>query len=116
MKARFIFLIIALFTLVSSHLPIFKPNYLDESEIIHENAELGKVCETKDGSNVIISKRTDKDNPGKTLISKLDKNGNFIYKREEINLEYNMNAQIVQSKIYTGEDGYSLYYKCVKTK
>jgi hypothetical protein len=55
------FLIIALFTLVSSHLPIFKPNYLDESEIIHENAELGKVCETKDGSNVIISKRTGAD-------------------------------------------------------
>ena len=114
MKARFMFLIIALFTLVSSHLPIFKPNYLDESEIIHENAELGKVCETKDGSNVIISKRTgadDKEKTGKTLISKLDKNGNFIYKREEINLEYSMNAQIIQSKIHTGEDGYSLYYK-----
>ena len=115
MKDRFVFLILALFSLVSPTSLIPPRNFLDESEIIHENAELGKVAETKDGSNVIISKRTDTDKEkekiGKTLISKLDKNGNFIYKREEINLEYSMNAQIVQSKIHTGEDGYTLYYK-----
>ena len=111
MKARFMFLILALFSQVSSTSMFPAPTYLDLSEIIHENAELGKVAETKDGSNVIISKRTDKDNPGKTLISKLDKNGNFLYHREEINLEYSMNAQIVQSKIHTGEEGYTLYYK-----
>ena len=111
MKARFMFLILALFSQVSSTSMFPAPTYLDLSEIIHENAELGKVAETKEGSNVIISKRTDKDNPGKTLISKLDKNGNFLYHREEINLEYSMNAQIVQSKIHTGEEGYTLYYK-----
>ena len=41
MKARFMFLILALFSQVSSTSMFPAPTYLDLSEIIHENAELG---------------------------------------------------------------------------
>ena len=68
------------------------PQYIND--IIHESAELGKVSHNSDGSNLIISKMID--NKG-TLISKLDKNGNFLYRNTKINnLLYTGNAQIME--------------------
>ena len=109
MKARIVFLILSLFALASSTTLISAPTSLDISEIIHENAELGKVVEDKDGNNLITSKSVKES--GKTLLSKLDKGGNFLYHNSKINLEYSTNAQITQTKTITGEDGYSLYYR-----
>ena len=97
MKARFVFLILSLISLVSSQL---------SSQIIHTNSELGKVCETIDGKNVIISQRGEN-----ILMSKMDKKGNFDYHESIFKHPYSMNAKIVGSKIATGEDGYTFYYK-----
>ena len=97
MKARFVFLIITLFSLINSQL---------SSQVIHTNSELGKVCETNDGKNVIISQRGEE-----ILMSKMDKKGNFDYHESKFTHGYSMNAQIVGSKIATGEDGYTFYYK-----
>ena len=97
MKARFMFLILSLISLVSSQL---------SSQIIHTNSELGKVCETTDGKNVIISQRGEN-----ILMSKMDKKGNFDYHESIFKHPYSMNAKIVDSKISTGEEGYTLYYK-----
>ena len=93
MKDRFMFLILSLISLTSSQL---------SSQIIHTNSELGKVCETNDGKNLIISKRGDK-----ILISKIDKNGNFDYHQSQFDFGYSMKPKIVFSKISTGEDGYT---------
>ena len=97
MKARFVFLIITLVSLINSQL---------SSQVIHTNSELGKVCETNDGKNVIISQRGEE-----ILMSKMDKKGNFDYHESKFTHGYSMNAQIVGSKIATGEDGYTFYYK-----
>ena len=81
------------------------------NDIIHEGAELGKVCHLKDGQNVVISKKTDSE---KTLISKLDERGNYIYHNTELNLGYTGNAQIMESAIKEGQTqavGYTLYHK-----
>ena len=97
MKARFVFLLLTLISLVSSQL---------SSQIIHTNSELGKVCETKDGKNVIISQRGDS-----ILMSKMDKKGNFDYHESKFNHGYSMNSKIVASKISSGEEGYTFYYQ-----
>ena len=101
MKSRYIILILTL-SLCSCGTPVFK------DEIIHSNAELGKVCPLSDGSNLILSKRPGADI---TYISKLDSNANYIYHSNTINLAYTGNAQIMESKLTTGEKGYTLYHK-----
>ena len=106
MKAKnMIFLLICLIASISSNSLIFTPR--EKSQIIHENAELGKVCETKDGSNIILSKAKNKN----TLMSKMSSDGTFDYHRKELNIEYSTNAQIMESKTRRGEDGYTLYYQ-----
>jgi len=85
--------------------------FVYRNDIIHEGAELGKVCHLKDGQNVVISKKTDSE---KTLISKLDERGNYIYHNTELNLGYTGNAQIMESAIKDGQTqavGYTLYHK-----
>ena len=102
MKSSYIILL-ALFIYCSAQ--VYK------NDIIHEKAEFGKVSHNRDGSNLVISKLTD--NKG-ILISKLDKNGNFLYHNKQINnLVYTGNAQIMESRINDGEDqnGYTLYHK-----
>ena len=85
-------------------------SFVYRNDIIHEKAELGKVCHLKDGQNVIISKVLNKE---KTLISKLDDRGNYIYHNTELNLGYTGNAQIMESPINEGQTqtGYTLYHK-----
>ena len=68
MKSSHIILLL-LISLYSCANPVFK------NEIIHTNAELGKVCPTSTGDNLIISKSVGKDI---TLISKLNSNANYI--------------------------------------
>ena len=85
--------------------------FVYRNDIIHEGAELGKVCHLKDGQNVVISKKTDSE---KILISKLDERGNYIYHNTELNLGYTGNAQIMESAIKDGQTqavGYTLYHK-----
>ena len=101
MKSSYIILFLIL-SLCSCGTPVFK------DEIIHSNAELGKVCPLSDGSNLILSKRPGADI---TYISKLDSNANYIYHSNTINLAYTGNAQIMESKLTTGEKGYTLYHK-----
>ena len=101
MKSSHIILLL-LISLYSCANPVFK------NEIIHTNAELGKVCPTSTGDNLIISKSVGRDI---TLMSKLDSNANYIYHNKEINLAYSGNAQIMESKLTNGEDGYTLYHK-----
>ena len=101
MKSPYIILFLTL-SLCSCGTPVFK------DEIIHSNAELGKVCPLSDGSNLILSKRPGADI---TYISKLDSNANYIYHSNTINLAYTGNAQIMESKLTTGEKGYTLYHK-----
>ena len=104
MKSSYIILL-ALFICCLAENPQYR------NDIIHESAELGKVSHNSDGSNLIISKMID--NKG-TLISKLDKNGNFLYRNTKINnLLYTGNAQIMESRINDGENqnGYTLYHK-----
>ena len=79
-----------------------------KSEIIHTNAELGKVCQTSEGDNLILSKVPNKDI---TFMSKLDDEANYIYHNKSYNLRYTGNAQITQSKLSNGQDGYILYHK-----
>ena len=109
MKANIMFLISTLIALTFSTTLIYTTPTLQESQIIHENAELGKVCETKEGNNVIISKSVNE--AGKTLLSKLDKGGNFIYHNSKFNLDYSMNAQITETKTTSEENEYTIYYK-----
>ena len=52
-------------------------NIYYKEEIIHSNAELGKVCQTSKGDNLILSK--DIKNSDKTYMSKLDSKANFIF-------------------------------------
>ena len=78
------------------------------NDIIHENAELGKVCHTKDGDNLILSKVY---NGQKMLMSKLDERGNFLYHNSLLDISYTGNAQVMESKTINGEDGYTLYHK-----
>ena len=78
------------------------------NDIIHENAELGKVCHTKDGDNLILSKVY---NGQKMLMSKLDERGNFLYHNSLLDISYTGNAQVMESKTTNGEDGYTLYHK-----
>ena len=110
MKARFVFLLFSLFWSIisqdSQNTLISYPN-LDFNQIIHSNSELGKVCETQDGHNVIISKRDD----NTILMSKIDKRGKFVYHQTPVTSGYSKNAKIIESKTYNGEDGYTLYYK-----
>ena len=105
MKDRFVFLLITFFRFISTEaLPFPSLSY---KQIIHSNSELGKAYETLEGDNIILSKRND----NIILISKLDKKGNFIYHETKFFIGYIKNAKIIESKIYTGENGYSLYYK-----
>ena len=101
MKPRFI-LLLFLFSSYFCATPLFR------DETIHPKAELGKVCLTSEGDNLILSKAQGQD---KIFMSKLDKNANFIYYNKTLNLAYTGNAQITQSKLTTGEDGYILYHK-----
>ena len=101
MKSRYILLLL-LFSFHVYSLPTFR------NEIIHSNAELGKVCLTSEGDNLILSKAQGQN---KIFMSKLDKNANFIYHNRQLNLAYSGNAQITQSKLKTGETGYTLYHK-----
>ena len=84
--------------------------YMFKNDIIHENAELGKVCHLNDGKNLVISKATKEQN---TFISKLDERGNYIYHNGKLNLVYTGNAQIMESRINDGQaqNGYTLYHK-----
>ena len=106
MKARFMFLLLSLFSSIVSQSSLIFPTS-DSKQIIHSNSELGKVCETQDGHNVIISKRND----STILISKIDKRGKFDYHEVPFNSGYSKNAKIIESKTNTGEDGYTFYYK-----
>ena len=101
MKSRYILLLL-LFSFHVYSLPTFR------NEIIHSSAELGKVCLTSEGDNLILSKAQGQN---KIFMSKLDKNANFIYHNRQLNLAYSGNAQITQSKLKTGETGYTLYHK-----
>ena len=105
MKDEFIFLLLIFFRFITSESLAFQSVY--SKQIIHSNSELGKICETSDGHNIIISKRNDKI----ILMSKLDKKGNFVYHETKFNSGYSKNAKICESKIYTGENGYSFYYE-----
>ena len=79
-----------------------------KNDIIHENAEFGKVCRTKDGKNLILSKVL---NTAKTLVSKLDEMGNYVYHNAEVDIGYSGNAQVMEAKTVNGEDGYTFYHK-----
>ena len=57
MKDEFIFLLLIFFRFITSESLAFQSVY--SKQIIHSNSELGKVCETSDGHNIIISKRND---------------------------------------------------------
>jgi len=106
MKARFMFLLLSLFSSIVSQSSLIFPTS-DSKQIIHSNSELGKVCETQDGHNVIISKRDD----NTILMSKIDKRGKFVYHQTPVTSGYSKNAKIIESKTYNGEDGYTLYFK-----
>ena len=80
---------------------------LFKSEIIHQNAELGKVTRTSNGDNLIISKVTGK---ASTLVSRLDKGGNFIYHNSQLNLGYSGNGQVTESKVENGKTGFTFYH------
>ena len=97
----YVFLIILAF-INSDNSVLFK------NVVIHEKAELGKVCQTASGDNIIISKKTGQD---VTVVSRLDDGGNFIYHESKINVGYTGNAQIMESKISNGDDGFILYHK-----
>lgn len=105
MKDRFVYLLLTFFRFISSETLFF--DSLSSKQIIHSNSELVKVYETLEENNIIISKRID----NIILMSKLDKKGNFVYREKKFNFGYIENAKIIESKIYTGENGYSLYYK-----
>ena len=112
MKAINILIIfLCLFILVSSdeQNTLISPNQY-ASEIIHENAELSKVCLNMDKSNTILSKGTDS-NQGSTLISKIDNRGDFIYHNSKFNLVYDNSAQIMEKKINTEKSDYLLYHQ-----
>ena len=102
MKPSYIILLVLF--IYCSAVPVYK------NDIIHENAELGKVSHLKDGQNVVISKVLNAD---KTLISKLDERGNYIYHNGLLNLAYTGNAQLMESAISDGQiqTGYTLYHK-----
>ena len=113
MNARNVLIVLlCLFALVSSDQQntMLKFNPLFISEIIHENAELGKVCLNTDESNTILSKGVDS-NQGSTLISEIDNRGGFIYHNSKFNLVYDSSAQILEKKTNTEESAYLLYYK-----
>ena len=96
--------------LLSCLIPLFFTQVIhDFSQIIHSDASLGKSALTKDGSNLIISQSTK--NPETALISKLDKNSNFLYENKNLNLAYSSNALITESKTSNGEEGFTFYYK-----
>ena len=76
--------------------------------VIHDKAELGKVCQTTSGENLILSKRKGKDI---SVISRLDKGGNFVYHELEMGVGYTGNAQIMESKLGDGKEGFTLYHK-----
>ena len=107
MRTRYILaIILGLLSLISA-LPSLTDRYY--SEIIHEKAEYGKVCRNNDGSNTIISKSTD--NGGVTFISKINAGGNFVYKKAQFNLGYDIGAQIFEAKNSNAEDAYTVYHK-----
>ena len=104
--------LLCLFALVSNDqentMLKFIPTYT--SQIIHENAELGKVCLNADESNTILSKGVDS-NHGSTLISEIDNRGGFIYHNSKFDLVYDSSAQIMEKKTNTEESAYLLYYQ-----
>ena len=100
MKSRYFLLFLFAFSACAE---IFYKN-----EPIHTNAEFGKVCPTSEGYNLILSKVPNKDI---TFISKLDDKGNYIYHNKSITLSYTGNAQITESKLSDGNDGFILYHK-----
>ena len=84
MKSRYILLILSLFTLVISDVADSSVFYT--SQIIHSQAELGKVCLNPDGTNTILSKSTQ--DQGITFISKILGGKRFEYKQSQFNLGY----------------------------
>ena len=112
MKARNVLIVLlCLFAFISSETlnTLIIPT-IYSSQIIHENAELGKVYLNTDESNTILSKGTDP-NQGATLISKIDNRGGFIYHNSKFNLVYDNSAQIMEKKTNTEESVYLLYYQ-----
>ena len=112
MKARNVLIVLlCLFAFISSETlnTLIIPT-IYSSQIIHENAELGKVYLNTDESNTILSKGTDP-NQGATLISKIDNRGGFIYHNSKFDLVYDNSAQIMEKKTNTEESVYLLYYQ-----
>ena len=110
MKARYIpIFVLALFTPIIAEIAPFKPLIMHLSEIIHENAELGKVCLNSDGSNTIFSKEYNKQ--GSVFMSKIDKDGNFVYHNSKFNTGYSIGSQLNEIKTSTGDNAYAFYYK-----
>ena len=97
---------LTLFALIISDNSIIYKNV-----VIHDKAELGKVCQTASGENLILSKRKGKDISDISVISRLDKGGNFVYHELEMGVGYTGNAQIMESKLGDGKEGFTLYHK-----
>ena len=107
MKSRYILLILSLFTLVISDVADSSVFYT--SQIIHSQAELGKVCLNPDGTNTILSKSTQ--NQGITFISKILSGKRFEYKQSQFNLGYDKTEILMPTKNMNGENAYTLYHK-----
>ena len=107
MKSRYILLILSLFTLVISDVADSSVFYT--SQIIHSQAELGKVCLNPDGTNTILSKSTQ--DQGITFISKILGGKRFEYKQSQFNLGYDISEILMPTKNMNGENAYTLYHK-----
>ena len=101
--------VLPILTYIIQEIYTFTPLTMNFSEIIHENAELGKVVLNADGSNTILSKEYNK--KGSTFISKIDNRGNFVYHNSKFKSGYSKEAQIMEAKTNTGNNTYIFYYK-----
>ena len=101
--------VLPILTYIIQEIYTFTPLTMNFSEIIHENAELGKVVLNADGSNTILSKEYNK--KGSTFISKIDNRGNFVYHNSKFKSGYSKEAQIMEAKTNKGNNTYIFYYK-----
>ena len=98
-------LLLLVLTLISSTLTV---DLQFSAQIIHPKAELGKALELNNGNQLITSRSTD---GTYSWVSKLDDNGNFLLDKKKLKAVYTGNAQLAESKLIDGSDGYILYVK-----
>ena len=98
-------LLLLVLTLFSSTLTV---DLRFSAQIIHPKAELGKALELINGNQLIVSKSNDGTH---SWVSLLDDNGNFLQDKKKLNTVYTGNAQLAESKLVDGSNGYILYAK-----